>query len=122
MFDRPATSEEAAAYVRLRDEVRKAFSQLQDVVDPAALKQAFKRGLAEAKRLEGFSAQATHKAAAALRTDMARAAEHMGPAWEHFSEHSAGLFAVGKDRGRDFLGRSATAVRDWLHGEHRPEH
>lgn len=122
MFERPATSEEVAAYVRLRDEVRKAFSQMQDMIDPAALKQAFERGLAEAKRLEGFSAQLTHQAAA-VRADMARAAERMGPAWEHFSEHSAGLFAVWKDRGRDFLGRSATAVRDWLHSEHRgPEH
>ncbi|HEY9199880.1 MAG TPA: DUF2934 domain-containing protein [Gammaproteobacteria bacterium] len=123
MFDRPATSAEAAAYVRLRDEVRKAFSQMQDAIDAAALKKAFERGLAEAKRLEGFSAQVMHNAAVALRADMARASERMGPAWEQFSERSAGLFTVWKDRGRDFLGRSATAVRDWLHGEHRgPEH
>lgn len=120
-YDRPATSEEAAAYVRLRDEVRKAFSQLPDIVDSAALKNAFERGMAEAKRLESASTQAMHQAAGALRADMTRAADYMGPAWEQFSEHSAGLFSVWKDRGRDFFSHSADAVRDWLHREHEEE-
>lgn len=121
-FDRPVTSEEAAAYVRLRNEVRKAFSQIQDLADPAALKNAFDRAVAEAKRLESVPAQVMHKAADALRADMARASERMGPAWENFSERSAGLFAVWKDRSRDFLGRTAAAVREWLHREEREEH
>lgn len=120
-YDQPDVSEQAAAYVRLRDEVRKAFSQIQDFVDAAALKNAFERGVAEVKRLESFSAEVMHKAGAMVRTDMARTSERMGPAWENFSERSAGLFSVWKDRGRDFLGRSAHAVREWLHREHREE-
>lgn len=58
-----------------------------------------------------------------LRGDLAQAAEQMGPTWEHFSERSADLFSVWKDRSREFLMRSADAVRDWLHHEHqRPHH
>lgn len=111
------TPEEAAAYVRLREEVRKAFSQVQDAVDAAVLKAAFERGMAEARRLESVSAEALHKAAAALREDLAGTADRLGPAWEHFSERSTGLFSVWRDRGRDFLGRAGDAVRHWLHRE-----
>lgn len=114
-----ASAEETAAYRRLRDEVGKALSQVQDRIDAAAVKGAFERGLAELRHLEGVSAEAVQRAANALREDMRRAAERMGPSWEHFTEHSAGLFSVWKDRGREFLGRSADAVRQWLHREHR---
>lgn len=114
-----ASAEETAAYRRLRDEVGKALSQVQDRIDAAAVKGAFERGMAELRHLEGVSAEAMQRAANALREDMRRAAERMGPSWEHFTEHSAGLFSVWKDRSRDFLGRSADAVRQWLHREHR---
>lgn len=110
---------EAAAYARLREEVGKAFSQVQEAVDAAALKAAFERGLAEARRLEGQSAEVMHKVAATLREDLARSSERMGPAWEHFSERSAGLFSVWKDRSRAFRDRTAAAVREWLHHEAR---
>ncbi|MDV3238229.1 MAG: DUF2934 domain-containing protein [Gammaproteobacteria bacterium] len=114
-----ASAEETAAYRRLRDEVGKALSQVQDRIDAAAVKGAFERGMAELRHLEGVSAEAMQRAANALREDMRRAAERMGPSWEHFTENSAGLFSVWKDRSRDFLGRSADAVRQWLHLEHR---
>jgi len=114
-----ASAEETAAYRRLRDEVGKALSQLQDRIDAAAVKDAFERGMAELRHLEGVSMEAMQRAANALREDMRRAAERMGPSWEQFTEHSAGLFSVWKDRSRDFLGRSADAVRQWLHREHR---
>jgi hypothetical protein len=118
-----ATPEEDAAYVHLREEVRKALSQVQDVINAAVLKKAFERGLAEAKQLESHSADTLHRAASVLRKDMALAAERMGPTWEHFSERSADLFSVWKDRSREFLTRSADAVRDWLQHEHQgPRH
>ena len=115
----PVSAEEATAYARLRDEVRKAFSQIPDVVDAAAVKSAFERGVSEFKRVENYSAEVLHKVTAILRDDIARAAERMGPTWEHFSEHSADLFSVWKDRSRGFLSHSAEAVRDWLHHERR---
>ncbi len=118
-----ATHEEAAAYVRLREEVRKAFSQIKDVVNAAVLKKAFERSLAEVKQVESHSADALHRAASVLREDMALASERMGPTWEHFSERSADLFSVWKDRSREFLMNSADAVRDWLQHEHQgPRH
>lgn len=116
---RPASAEEASAYAHLRDEVRKALSQIQDIVDADAVKGAFERGVNEVKRAENYSAEVLHKVTATLREDMARAAERMGPAWEHFSERSADTFSVWADRSRSFLSRSATAVREWLHHEHR---
>lgn len=112
---------EVAAYMRLREEVSKAFAQVQDAVDAAALKAAFERGLAEAKRLEGQSVEVMHKVAARLREDLARTSERMGPAWEHFSERGTGLFSVWEDRSRAFLDRTATEVRDWLHHERREQ-
>lgn len=118
----PATPEEAAAYARLREEVRKAFTQMQDFVDATALRSAFDRGVNELKRLESHSAESINRAAAAVREDLARAAERMGPAWEHFSERGAGMFSVWKNRSREFLDRSAHAVREWLHREQREEH
>lgn len=114
-----ATAEETAAYRRLRDEVGKALAQLQDTVDAAAIRGAFDRGVAELRHLEGVSAAAMRRAADALREDMRAAAERMGPSWEHFTEHGAGLFSVWKNRSREFLSRSADAVRQWLHLEHR---
>lgn len=117
--ERPATAEETAAYRRLRDEVAKALSQVQDKVDVAAVKDAFERGVAELRHLEGVSAQAMQRAATALREDMRHAAERMGPSWEHYTEQGAGLFSVWKDRSQAFLNRSAEAVRQWLHLETR---
>lgn len=111
-------SETAAVHARLREEVRKALAQIQDVVDVAAVRGAFERAMGELKRLEGVSAESLQRAAATVRQEMAHAAERMGPSWEHFSERSAGLFSVWKDRGRAFLDRSARAVHDWLHHEH----
>lgn len=118
----PASPEAAAAYTHLREEVRKAFLQLQDAVNAADLKQAFERGLDEVKRMEKHSVEALHRAAAVLRADLRLAAERMGPGWEHFSERSADLFSVWKGRSRESLRRSADAVRDWLHTEHQGPH
>jgi hypothetical protein len=117
------TPEEAAAYARLREEVRKAFSQVHDAIDAAAVKNAFERAMAETRRLENVSAEAMHKAAAVLREEMAGTAARLGPAWEHLSERSAGQFSIWKDRSRDFTGRAGDAVRHWLHREGQgPEH
>lgn len=119
----PATPEETAAYAHLRVEVRKAFSQMQDFVDAAAVRSAFDRGVNELRYLGSHSTESIHRAAAAVRQDLARAAERMGPSWEHFSERGAGLFSVWKNRSSEFLNRSAEAVRHWLHTEPRgPEH
>lgn len=112
-----AIPEDEAAYVHLREEVRKALSQVKDVINADVLKKAFERGLTEAKQLETHSADALHRAASVLRKDMALAAERMGPTWEHFSERSADLFSVWTDRSHEFLARSADAVRDWMHHE-----
>lgn len=121
--DEARTPEETAAYLLLREEVRKAFAQVQDTVDAAALKSAYERSLAEVKRLETISTEALQKLAAALREEMMRTNERLGPSWEHFSERSAGLFSVWQHRGRSFLDRAANEVRHWLHREGQgPEH
>lgn len=38
----------------------------------------------------------------------------MGPKWEAFTEKSADLFGVWRDRGSQFLAQAATAIGDWL--------
>ena len=113
------SADAAAAYERLREEVRNILSQMQDAVDVESLRAGLHRGMSEAKRAESFSAEAMRKAAAALREEMQHASDRMGPTWEHFSERSAGMFSVWKDRSRGFLSRAGHAVHDWLHSEHR---
>ena len=115
-------ADEAAAYERVREEVRRILSQMHDAVDAAALKDALDRGMIEAKRAERFSTEAMRRAAVAVRREMQHASDRMGPTWEHFSERSAGLFAVWKDRGRAFLSRAGHAVHDWLHSEQPGSH
>lgn len=117
-----SSADEAAAYERLREEVRKILSQMHDAVDAEALKDALDRGMTEAKRAERFSAEAMRRAAVAVRGEMQHASDRMGPTWEHFSERSAGLFAVWKDRGRAFLSRAGHVVHDWLHSEQPGSH
>lgn len=115
----PVNDKEATAYAQLRDEIGKALSQVKDVMDASAVKSAFERGVDEVRRMEHYSSDILRKATASVQEDMAHAAERMGPAWEHFSEESADLFSVWKDRSHSFLSRSASSVREWLRHERR---
>lgn len=106
--------EEAVVYERLREAVGKFLADAHDTVNGDTVRQAFDKATDEIKKTGTHTAETVTKIAAALRKDMAAAAAKMGPKWEAFSEKSADLFSVWRDRGNVFLGQAADAVGEWL--------
>jgi len=106
--------EELAAYEKLRKAVGKMLTEARDTVNAETLKQAFDKATAELRKTGEFTTDTINKIADSLRKDMASAAMKMGPKWEAFSEKTADLFSVWRDRGSLFLARAADAMADWL--------
>jgi len=106
--------EEVAAYEKLRQEVKRLLAEVRENVNAETLKQALEKASARMKEAGGYTAEVASKATEALKRDLARTAQEMGPKWAEFSEKSADLFAVWRDRGTHFLGRAAVATGEWL--------
>jgi hypothetical protein len=106
--------EELRVYERLREETRKLLAQVHDRVNADTIREAVDKASARLKEAGGYTAEMSGKAVAALKKDMASTAERLGPKWEAFSEKSADLFGVWRDRGSVFLGEAAASVGAWL--------
>jgi hypothetical protein len=106
--------EELAAYGKLRQAVRKILAEARGTVNAETLRQAFDRATDEIKKTGEYTTETVSKITATLRKDLASASLKMGPKWEAFTEKSADLFGVWRDRGSQFLAQAATAVGDWL--------
>ena len=106
--------EELAAYENLRQAVRKVLAEARGTVNAEILRQAFDRAIDDLKKTGKHTADTINKIAASLRKDMASASLKMGPKWETFTEKSADLFEVWRDRGGLFLAQAASAVGEWL--------
>lgn len=106
--------EELAAYEKLRKAVGKILAEARDTVNAETLKQAFDKATAELRKTGEYTAETINKIADSLRKDMTSAAMNMGPKWEAFSEKTADLFSVWRDRHRQFLARAADAMANWL--------
>ena len=106
--------EELAAYEKLRKAVGKILAETRDTVNAETLKQAFDKATAELRKTGEYTAETINKIADSLRKDMTSAAMNMGPKWGAFSDKTADLFSVWRDRGSQFLARAADAMADWL--------
>jgi len=106
--------QEVAAYEKLRQEVKRMLSEVRETVNAETVKQALDKASTRMKEAGGYTAEAVSKASEALRRDLARTVQRLGPKWSEFSERSADLFAVWRDRGTHFLGRAAVATGEWL--------
>jgi len=106
--------EEVVVYEKLRETVKKLFADVQGTVNSETVSRAFDKATEEMKRTGAHTAETVGKIATTLRKDMAATAAKMGPQWEAFSDKSADLFAVWRDRGNVFLGQAADAVGEWL--------
>ncbi len=106
--------QERAAYEKLRAGVTKVLAEARETVNAETVRQAFDRATDEIKKTGEFTAETVSKISATLRKDLASASLKMGPKWEAFTEKSADLFGVWRDRGSQFLAQAATAVGDWL--------
>jgi len=110
----PARDEEVAAYEKLRQHVKEALANVRQRVNADTVQKAVETGAEKLKDAGTHTSAAVAKAVAALKKDMAVAAERLGPKWEELSEKSADLFGVWRDRGSVFLGQAATALGGWL--------
>lgn len=106
--------DEVAAYEKLRQEVKKLLAEVRENVNAETVKDALDKASVRMKEIGGYTAEALNKAAEALRKDLARTAQTLGPKWSEYSEKSADLFAVWRDRGTHFLGKAAVATGEWL--------
>jgi hypothetical protein len=106
--------EELAAYDRLRQAVRNILAEARGTVNAETMRQAFDRAADELKKTGEYTAETVSKITATLRKDLASASLKMGPKWEKFTEKSADLFGVWRDRGSQFLAQAASAVGEWL--------
>jgi hypothetical protein len=107
-------ADEVAAYQRLRREVTRLLGEVRGTATADAVRDAVDTGVRDLRGMGTHTAETVSRVAAALRKDIASTAERMGPRWESFSEKSAGLFGVWRDRGTEFLGQAADAVTEWL--------
>jgi hypothetical protein len=94
--------------------VRRLLAEVSENVNAETVKQALDKASARMKEVGGYTSEVLNKAAEALKKDLARTAQRLGPKWSEFSEKSADLFAVWRDRGTHFLGRAAVATGEWL--------
>lgn len=106
--------EDLLLYERLRNEVRTRLADIQSTVNPESIREAIERAVMRVQEAGGQTAEAVNRVAESLKKDLASAAERMGPRWESFSDQTADLFTVWRDRGTKFLGRAAVAVGEWM--------
>lgn len=106
--------EELALYERLRAEIQDRLSEIRAGVSAESIRDAVERAVARLRETGGQTSETLNRVAESLRKDITSAAERMGPQWEAFSERSADVFGVWRDRGSSFLARAAGAVGEWL--------
>lgn len=106
--------EELAAYQRLRRELRERLASARDAIDRDALHDAWNQAAERLRAAGEYTAETAAKVTDNVRKDLVTAARRMGPKWEAFSEKTADVFDVWRDRGAAFLGSAAHAVGAWL--------
>jgi len=107
--------EELTAYKKLREKVEKILAETRDTVSAETIRGAIDTARAETEKLGKHSAETLSKVTDSLKKDLASAAERMGPKWEAFSDKTADLFGIWRDRSSTFLAHAATATGEWLH-------
>jgi len=106
--------QERAAYEKLREGVGKLLAETRDTLTPDTIRQALDRAAAQLKQLGGYTTDTIDKVRASVEKDMAAAAEKIGPRWQAFSEKTADLFQVWRDRSQQFLSNASGVLGDWL--------
>jgi len=106
--------QELAAYRMLRDAVGKALGEAKEILNAEAIHQALAQAVAQLKQVGEHTADTIDKVAASVERDMVNAAQKIGTRWDAYSEKTADLFQVWRDRSSRFLTDATTAVGDWL--------
>lgn len=106
--------QELAAYKMLRAAVGKILGDAKEVLNAEAIRQALAQATAQLKQVGEHTADTIDKVAASVEKDMVNAAQKIGTRWDAYSEKTADLFQVWRDRGNRFLTDATAAVGDWL--------
>lgn len=106
--------EEVAAYEKLRLESKRVFAEMRENVNAESIRGAVDKATNRLKEAGGYTAGVLNKASEALKKDAAYAMEKLGPKWDAFSEKSADIFEVWRDRSTLFLSQASVAVGEWL--------
>jgi len=106
--------QELAAYKILRDAVGKALGEATEILNAETIHQALAQAVAHLKQVGEHTADTIDKVAASVEKDMVIAAQKIGTRWDAYSEKTADLFQVWRDRSNRFLTNATAAVGDWL--------
>ena len=71
--------QEVAAYEKLRQEVKRLLAEVRENVNAETVKQALDKASARMKEAGGYTAEVVSKASDALKKDLARTSERLGP-------------------------------------------
>jgi hypothetical protein len=106
--------EEVALYIKLREAVRAGLEEVRGVANAEEMREVFDKAVERIKQTGEHTADSVNRVAASLRKDIAAIARKMGPKWEKFSDKSADLFSVWRDKGKVLLAQAAVSVGEWL--------
>lgn len=106
--------QERVAYEKLREGVTHILAEARDTLNADTIRQALDRAATQLRQLGGYTTETIDKVRMSVEKDMSAAAQKIGPRWEAFSEKTADLFQVWRDRGQQFLARASQATGEWL--------
>jgi len=106
--------QELAAYKKLREGVRHILGDAKETLSAEHIRQALVQATEQLKQIGEHTADTIDKVAAGVEKDMVNAAQKIGTRWEAYSEKTADLFQVWRDRSNRFLTDATAAVGDWL--------
>jgi len=104
---------ELAAYRKLRTSVGKLLADAKETLSADTIRQTLDDARTQLRQLGDYTADTVEKAIVSVEKEMLSTGRRAGAQLENLAGQSADLFAVWRDRGTTFLGRAATAVRDW---------
>jgi hypothetical protein len=105
---------ELAAYKMLREAVGKTLGDVTEILNAEVIRQALAQAVVQLKQVGEHTADTIDKVAASVEKDMVNAAQKIGTRWDAYSEKTADLFQVWRNRSSRFLTEATAAVGDWL--------
>lgn len=105
---------ELAAYEKLRADIQKLLADAKDTLNADTIRQAIDDARARLKQAGEGTVDTVDKAIASIEREMIGAGQRMGARLENFSERTADVFYIWRDRGSQFLTRAAGAIADWM--------
>lgn len=104
---------ELAAYQKLRADVEKLLADTKDTLSADTIRLALVSARNRLTELGEHTADNIDKAIATIEKEMLDASHRMGARLENYSERTADVFYIWRDRGNRFLEQAAEALEGW---------